>query len=223
MTKPSHLIDNQVYGIERCPQCGVAKPLLQKIDKAHKHYTNSDTYDPQEYWYFTTRCSSCENHVLFYGKRPEPDVKSDSEPEGLSIVRSFPELEQASDELPPMALKFFQQALESRHAPDGALMLAASSIDSMLKDKGFTEGSLFTRIGDATKSGLLTAEMEAWAHEIRLSANEPRHADDDFEGATTEDAEQIIAFAKALGEYLYVLPSRVRRWQSKAAEQVESA
>ncbi len=122
-----------------------------------------------------------------------------------------------------MALKFFQQALESRHAPDGALMLAASSIDAMLKDKGYSHGSLFSRIGEATKAGLLTSEMEAWAHEIRLSANDPRHADDNFEGATTEDADQILAFAKALGEYLYVLPVRVKRWQAKAAEQVENA
>jgi hypothetical protein len=141
----------------------------------------------------------------------------------LEIVRSFPDLEKASDELPPMALKFLQQALESKHAPDGALMLAASAIDAMLKDKGYSAGSLYSRIKEAREAGLLTPDMEAWAHEIRLSANEPRHADEQFDGATSEDAEQILAFAKALAEYLYVLPARVKRWQNQAAEHTEAA
>lgn len=96
-------------------------------------------------------------------------------------------------------------------------MLAASSVDSMLKDKGYKENSLFFRINQAHEDGLLTRQMRDWAHEIRLSANEPRHADDDFQGATSEDAKQVIEFAEALGEYLYVLPARVKKWQSIAS------
>jgi hypothetical protein len=222
MSTPT-LIEQEVYHLERCPQCGVARPLLRKIDKAFRHYVEVGGYTPQEYWYFTARCSHCENHVLFYGKQAATGTRGEAEPDHLTIVRSFPESEQAASELPPKALKFYQQALESRHAPDGALMLAASAIDAMLKDKGHSEGSLYARIGKAREAGLLTAEMEAWAHEIRLSANEPRHADDQFEGATPEDAEQILAFAKALGEYLYVLPARVKRWQEKAEAALEDA
>ena len=92
----------------------------------------------------------------------------------------------------------------------------SGQIDAMLKDKGYKKGSLYERIQAATKDGLLTCGMQSWAHEIRLTANDPRHADDKFEGASREDAEQIRAFAKALGEYLYVLPARVKRWQAKA-------
>jgi len=217
------LIDQEISGIDRCPQCGIAHPLLRKVEKAYKHTSDGDQYNPQEYWYFTARCSHCENHILFYGRRDAPSRSSDEDPALLQIVRSFPELERAADELPPMALKFFQQALESKHAPDGALMLAASAIDAMLKDKGYSEGSLYSRIKSARDDGLLTSEMEGWAHEIRLSANEPRHADDQFTGASKEDAEQILAFAKALGEYLYVLPARVMRWQKKAGDHVEAA
>jgi hypothetical protein len=94
-------------------------------------------------------------------------------------------------------------------------MLAASAIDAMLKDRGYRDGSLYARIKKSSEDGALTREMAEWAHVIRLSANEPRHADDDFNGATGDDADQIIAFTKALGEYLYVLPARVRSWQAK--------
>ena len=94
-------------------------------------------------------------------------------------------------------------------------MLAASAIDAMLKDRGYRDGSLYNRIKKSSEDGALTHEMAEWAHAIRLSANEPRHADDDYDGATPDDADQVIAFTKAVGEYLYVLPARVRRWQSK--------
>jgi hypothetical protein len=221
MVRPK-LFNDIVYGIERCPQCGVATPLLKKLHRCTKHYAESD-YCGLEYWYFTTSCSRCSHHVLFYGSCSKQDVERENdEPVSLDIERSFPSLEKVAEELPSMAAKFFQQAIESKHAPDGALMLAASAIDSMLKDKGFKEGSLYSRINSAKVAGLLTAEMEAWAHEIRLSANEPRHADDEFEGATKDDAEQSIAFAKALGEYLYVLPARVQKWHTKASQPSKS-
>lgn len=209
------------FGIERCPQCGVSNPLLEKVGQAHRHYAKKG-YDATEYWYFTCRCSKCRNHVLFYGYRKDESKSEALDKIELTITRSFPGLERAADELPPMAAKFYQQAIESKHAPDGALMLAASSIDAMLKDKGYQEGALYGRIKKANSDGLLTAEMAAWAHEIRLSANEPRHADETFSGATPEDAEQVLAFAKSLGEYLYVLPARVKRWkdQARQAEQV---
>lgn len=144
------------------------------------------------------------------------------EPDGLRVSKMWPELEEVSDSLPTMASKFLQQAIESKHAPDGVLMLAASAIDAMLKNKGYEQGTLYSRIKTAAEDHLLTAEMAAWAHEIRLSANEPRHADKDFDGASAEDADQILAFTKALGQYLYELPSKIEKWQDKATTEGDS-
>jgi hypothetical protein len=127
-------------------------------------------------------------------------------------------LETVAEELPERAKRFLQQATESRHAPDGALMLAASSIDAMLKEKGYVKEGLYTRIEQAFSEGLLTAEMRDWAHEIRLSANEPRHADDKFEGASSNDADQVIQFAKALDQYLFELPAKVQKCKQAAEE-----
>ena len=208
------LIDKELYGLTRCPQCGIARPLLRLVDNIHFHHLESG-YNSKQYWYFTARCSHCEKHALFYGWCTPPSNGHKGQPEVLEIVESYPELASAAEELPALAGRFFQQAIESRHAPDGALMLAASSIDAMLKDKSYTKGSLYDRIIKARDDGLLTEDMASWAHEIRLSANEPRHADEAFQGATSDEADQIIAFAKALGEYLYVLPARVHRWQAK--------
>jgi hypothetical protein len=90
-------------------------------------------------------------------------------------------------------------------------MLAASAIDAMLKAKGLKNGTLYTRIDEASKTHLITADMSAWAHEVRLDANDQRHADETAPLPDSHDAERSIEFAQALGEVLFVLPARVAR------------
>ena len=67
------------------------------------------------------------------------------------------------------------------------------------------------RIGQAVSEGRITKEMASWAHEVRLDANDQRHSDVEAEHSTTADAQRCIEFVRAFGEYLFVLPARVRR------------
>jgi hypothetical protein len=90
-------------------------------------------------------------------------------------------------------------------------MLTASAVDAMLKSKGYKEGSLNTRIDAAAAAHLITSEMAAWAHEVRLDANDQRHADESSALPTPHDAAKCIEFANALAQFLFVLPTRVAR------------
>ncbi len=94
-------------------------------------------------------------------------------------------------------------------------MLAASSIDAMLKEKGYKDGSLYDRIKQAAKDHLITEEMAVWAHDVRLDANDQRHADDQASLPDEEDASKCIEFAQALAEFLFALPARVERGRKK--------
>ncbi|WP_419604186.1 DUF4145 domain-containing protein [Thiolapillus sp.] len=114
--------------------------------------------------------------------------------------------------LPDKAKDLLEQAIDSSiNAPAGAVMLTASSIDAMLKAKGLTEGSLYARIKKAAEQNLITEDMADWAHEVRLNANDQRHADESASLPTSEDAKRVIDFVQALGMVLFVLPARVRR------------
>jgi hypothetical protein len=93
-------------------------------------------------------------------------------------------------------------------------MLAASSVDAMLKDIGLTDGSLYSRIETEASTHRITQDMAAWAHEVRLGANEPRHADEDTPHHDEASARRALAFASALAEFLFVLPDRVARGRS---------
>ena len=89
-------------------------------------------------------------------------------------------------------------------------MLSASSVDAMLKAKLYKDGSLYSRINKAVKDNLITQEMSQWAHEVRLDANDQRHADEKVILPTSDDAKRCIDFVLAFGAFLFVLPSRVK-------------
>jgi metal-dependent HD superfamily phosphatase/phosphodiesterase len=90
-------------------------------------------------------------------------------------------------------------------------MLSAIAVDSMLKIKGFKAGSLKQRIDEAATNHLITSEMAAWVHDVRLDANEQRHADENVSLPNDVDAKKSVSFALALAEFLFVLPARVER------------
>jgi tRNA G37 N-methylase Trm5 len=123
----------------------------------------------------------------------------------------FPKADQIAEGMPAKAQSFLTQALECVHAPSGAIMLCASAVDSMLKEKGLKSGSLYARIETAAEQNLITKEMSLWAHEVRLDANDERHADEAAALPTVEDAKRCINFVKALADFLFILPATIAK------------
>jgi len=123
----------------------------------------------------------------------------------------YPTPQEVDEAIPERAREYLTQALNSMNAPSGAVMLTASAVDAMLKAKAYTEGSLYSRIDKAATDHIITADMAMWAHEVRLDANDQRHADAAASLPTIDDARHTIAFATALAQFMFVLPSRVRR------------
>jgi len=127
------------------------------------------------------------------------------------ITEIYPVPRELSDDLPPRVREYLGQAVNSLSSPSGAVMLAASAVDSMLKAKSLTEGTLYTRIDKAAEDHLITPDMAKWAHEVRLDANDQRHADDAAPLPGEAQAKKCVDFAIALGELLFVLPARIQR------------
>jgi hypothetical protein len=89
--------------------------------------------------------------------------------------------------------------------------MAGSAVDAMLKSLGYSEASLYSRIDKAVEDHKLTTEMGDWAHEVRLGSNRPRHADKDKPNVSADEAQQSVEFAEALGYFLFVLSSRIKK------------
>lgn len=182
--------------MERCPHCSVANPQLN----AQSTFETKDHSNRIARWWRVYVCATCGGVVTAWSLQ-----------QNKNVVQIFPTNQTVNEDIPGKANTFLQQAIASIHAPAGAVMLAASSVDSMLKEKGYVEGSLYTRIQNAVNDNLITPEMASWAHEVRLDANDQRHSDTEAELPTPEDAQRVIDFAKAFGEYLFVLPAKITR------------
>lgn len=196
----SHLI------LERCPHCRVANPNLTL---AHKFQTRAFDQSNLRNWGIY-RCNRCGGVTT-----------ASSQTDGGWISEMFPDQIEIDNSLPEKAKAFLHQAVDSLHAPSGAIMLAASSIDAMLKEKGYTDGKLYSRINKAAKDHLITSGMAEWAHEVRLDANDERHADENAKLPDGKDAKKTVDFALALAEFLFILPSKVQRGIKEATEPAE--
>jgi hypothetical protein len=188
--------------LDRCPHCGVDCPSLKGVWE-----TETTAYNGayKRYW-IVYECSRCGGLITAFSEHSTGYVKE-----------IFPGAGVLEDSIPDRARSYLQQAIDSLHSPAGAVMLAASSVDAMLKAKNYKDGSLYSRIEKAADDHLITSEMAKWAHQVRLDANDPRHADEAAPLPETTDAERSIHFAQALGMFLFTLPAKVTRGIKESA------
>lgn len=186
-------LDNQLT-LQRCPHCNVDTPSLLETSAFQ---TLANNGKGRRHWK-TYRCSRCGGVVT-----------ASSLANGGRVEKIYPEPKVVEESVPPKAKNYLEQAINSLSSPAGATMLAASSVDAMLKDKDYISGSLYERINKAVKDNLITEDMAKWAHQVRLDANEQRHADADANLPSADDAAKTVDFALALAEFLFVLPSKV--------------
>jgi len=184
--------------MSRCPHCNIAQPNLSLIFGPIE--SNSHSKNNFHLWALY-RCDSCGNIIM----ASSPN-NADKE-----VDKIYPTNTQIDESIPERVRSYLTQAIESIHAPSGAVILAASAVDAMLKNKNYKEGSLFERIDRAAKEHLITSDMAKWAHDIRLEANEQRHSDEDIPLPNVTDAKRVIEFSLALAQLLFVLPARIQR------------
>jgi len=188
--------------LDSCPHCGRAKPTLELKEKAIQTARHDGTYLR---WWGIYMCTTCGGIVTAGG------FNAGTRPEYTDILEIYPSIPTISDSIPEKPREYLRQAQNSLHVPAGAIMLSASAVDAMLKEKGYVDGSLHDRIDKAAKDHLITDEMAKWAHQIRLDANEQRHPGKDVGLPTNEDGKLTFNFAMAFADYLFVLPSKVTR------------
>ncbi|MGH8710496.1 MAG: DUF4145 domain-containing protein [Burkholderiales bacterium] len=182
--------------IPKCPHCGVDTPHLQYVGG----FEPRDARGIQRFW-AAYACRRCAGVVM-------------AEANGWNhpVLQMFPNAShEISDDIPERARAYLTQAMDSIKSPSGAVILAASAVDAMLKAKNLKAGKLYDRINQAVAQNLLTPDMAKWAHDVRLDANDERHADENAPLPSQQDAARCIEFALALAQFMFVLPARVQR------------
>ncbi len=191
--------------LDRCPHCNINKPQLSKF--GNLGITDNFHGSNKRLWCIY-KCHSCGGCVMVCS----PENSSHN-------VKLYPGSIRAKKEIPERARYYLDQAIETKHSPSASIVMSAASIDAMLKLKGYENGSLYSRIDQAASDHLITDEMKEWAHDIRLDANDERHADINSVLPAEKDSMRCIDFAQALGEILFVLPERVKRGRNQTSQE----
>jgi hypothetical protein len=184
--------------LDQCPHCKVNSPNLVRVQQfSTNNFQGSRLRALANY-----ACQRCGGVVTASGNgnlgNPE-------------IEEMFPSSLVLDNTIPEKAKLYLSQAIDSLHSPSGSIMLSASAIDSMLKSKGYKDGKLYSRINKAAEDNIITESMSKWAHQVRLDANDERHADDESTMPNELDAKKSIDFALALAQFLFILPSLVEK------------
>ena len=205
--KQGPILQNQLI-LDRCPHCRVASPTLEKVLE-----TQTSRFDGTNMrsWRIY-RCTRCGGLVTAAAANWNNRVSE-----------MFPSHLEADTAIPQKARNFLNQAMDSLQSPAGAVMLAASAVDELLKQKNYKEGKLYPRIRKAEKEHIITEDMARWADQVRLDANDQRHADENADLPSEEDAKKSVEFATALAEFLFVLPSKVTRGIEESSNVSDSA
>ena len=182
--------------LARCPHCRIDRPNIAQLTATK---TNSFNGTNERFWK-VYRCHRCGGLIV-----------ASSNDERGEVAETYPQSIKLEEAIPAKARNYLDQAINSIHAPSASIMVAASAVDAMLKAKAYKEGSLYSRIDKASADGVITRDMAAWAHAVRLDANDERHADENSDLPNERDAQRCVDFTLALGQFLFVLPSRIER------------
>ena len=213
---PAGLSVTEHLSLERCPHCSTAKPTLQREHTFEATPLAGSHAVPFNYLWYVYTCKSCAGIVCAACVNfPNPRTSRTSHSTG-EVMWLVPGVQSWDTAIPRRSASYLRQATETISSPSASIMTSASAVDAMLKELGLKEGKLYSRIEAAVQKGLITSEMGAWAHDVRLDANDERHVDDSAAEPVSADAERCLEFARTLADILFVLPARVRRGRGQA-------
>ena len=183
--------------LERCPHCMSAHPQLARISERENNRRGG-----HRRW-GVYECLGCGGLIVAAARAGDP---------AQVIIECYPVApDDPSEMIPTRPREYLRQARDLLGQPTGSVMLSASAVDAMLKEKGLKEGRLYERIHDAVEQRLISDDMAQWAHLTCLDPNDSRYADEGTSMPGFEDARRCLEFALTLADLLFVLPGRVAR------------
>lgn len=183
--------------INNCPHCQINNPNLGEV----YHNTFQDSENKQRKTWYIFCCNNC------YGLVTVETAINNSK----NVIKYFPENDVISEDIPNPAKKYLEEAVKTVHSPSASILVGSRSLNEMLLAIGYEDKNLYNKLQQASEDRKITSEMESWAHEVRLNANEERHPKKYSTEATQEDAKNTIELLKAFAQYLFVLPAMIQK------------
>lgn len=158
------------------------------------------------YRYSVSECNSCSQHFLV--------IRDDDNSIESIYPRTLPG--SVNDLIPEDIKADFEEALlcYSVSAYRGAAALARRTVQLICLDKGADKSKkLYQQIDELFSNGVITKDIQEWAHEVRFLGNDAAHPNKDI--VSGDDARDILDLLESLCEVLYVAPAKAAERKKK--------
>jgi hypothetical protein len=173
-------------------------------------------YDPDswqpgqgpEHKYFLARCSSCQDLLLYISTyspcEPEDFHKVDLKyPSGVELDSAVPERVQTC----------YRDAMRIQHnSPSAYAILIRKALEAICDDRAIKKGILKSRLDELAARGEIPPKLVEMTQVLRTLGNAGAHETDSLISVYTTWT--IADFFKAIVEYVYVAPSKLKRYKA---------
>jgi hypothetical protein len=165
--------------------------------------------------YFVATCGTCQG-LLVYWTQGNPSDEGESGP--LNFFRDarllWPEHVVSEDTLPAAVAAIYAEAtIVKRLSPNSFAVQIRRALEAICTDRGAKSDSLHKMLSELARRGDLPPVLSEMTNVLRLLGNMGAHASDQPVKASQVDA--LDEFFRAVIEYIYIAPSRLRRFQQK--------
>lgn len=200
-----------------CPHCGNTAP--QQVVLRHPY--ESEWYDPEgkkvievapECEAIVCICETC-NEVLLY----------DGIAEGLAgwPPLQYPQSAELADSVPTSVREVYSEASRiKRTAPNAFAVMLRRALEAVCDDRGVDKGALAQRLRKLADRGEVPPLLAEVSDVVRFLGNIGAHASG--MSVTPPDTWVLDDFLRAIIEYVYVAPGKLKKYKEKLQKLRES-
>lgn len=203
-----------------CPHCGTKRAGFS----IHGVSAPNPTDRLRKHTMFV--CNTCGEPVVVTTLGPQNESPSDSFGDiaiqkPYEVISIYPESARIEipSYLPTQVEKSFKEGCEILlQSPTMAAVAFRRTLELSLKDLSpdIDAWKLEKRIDKMADSGLLTKDLQDWAHHLRIDGNDAAHEGED---GSKETAIQLRELTRFILMYLYSLPEQVKKARESDSDQ----
>jgi hypothetical protein len=196
-----------------CPHCGTRRAAFSITISQQQHKDAG-------LWNVFSSCPACAEPLVAVVRTPtgqdpknlQGDIGADARRD-VSFIKAFPKrvASKSPESVPKAAANAFVEGAENlkdgRYTSAVTMFRRAIDVGTKLLSDEINAWKLDKRIDALANAGLITKDLQTWAHKIRLEGNEAIHEIDE---PTKEQATELQLFTELVLTYLYTLPAKVK-------------
>ena len=188
-----------------CPHCCNRAPQSLLCTQQHETVgwgiADGDEF-PYEGCYFVARCETCKEILIYYSFEDNAFQSAEMIWPNVGLDKSVPK----------EVSRIYDEAIRIIHvAPNAFAVQIRRALEALCKDRGTKHRTLAEQLNELADKGEIPKTLSEASDIVRLIGNVGAHA------STTEvhplQATAIDNFFKAIVEYVYVSPARIREFK----------